>query len=285
MGISYKKPAAPAPAQDWYAQNNRKAWSDEPELHQLDPNSQQARSNAQVDYWNQHPDQRLQNDLGDPEGQGMQRRIQQLQQAFGFGGGGTSGGGGGGFLPPSGGGGTGVAGGPMNYMTSGEDVSQTFNRIPGVDAPDMTQANAQIFGRAKDQAGQMGRASLQSLRDELGATGMLGSGSEAQSTQNIIAHGAGQLGEVSRENAVNESAQKADFAKMKYQGDITQRGQDIAAQEAQARLALQREMARQQMLLEALRNMGGGGYGGYGGGSPSGGGSGGQGPIWRGPGV
>ncbi len=174
--------------------------------------------------------------------------MQGLKDIFGsfgydFGGGGSSSGG---FFGDSSGSGTSMAG-PM-----------TNGRVAGVDAPDMTEANAQIFGRAKDQAGQMSRASLQSLRDELGATGMLGSGAEAQGSRDIIAHGAGQLGEVSRENAVNESSQKADFAKMKYQGDITQRGQDIAAQEAEARLALQREVSKQQMLMEALKMLNGG---------------------------
>lgn len=211
-------------------------------------------------------------------------------RAYGFGdvlggggGAGGAGGSGGGFVPPTGGSGGTYAPAPVNYTEA------TPTRVPGVDAPDMTQANAQIFGRAKDQAGEMGRASLQSLRDELGATGMLGSGSETQGVRDIAARGQGQLGEVSRANAINESQQKSDFAKMKYQGDITQRGQDIAAQEAQARIALQRELARQQMLLEALRGMGGmggrggaggssgggGGYGGGGGSAPSGGGGGG----------
>ncbi len=164
---------------------------------------------------------------------------------------------------------------PAGISASGPTITDpagsptTAEHIAGVTAPDMTDANAQIFGRAKDQAGQLGRASLQSLRDELGATGMLGSGSEAQSTADIAAKGLGQLGEVSRTNAVNEAAQKADFAKMKYQGDISQRGQDMADQQAraslaaqqamqQAQLQLQRETSRQQMLLEALRSLNGG---------------------------
>lgn len=180
--------------------------------------------------------------------------IQRLQQALGMGG--SSGGG---F---TGGGGGGAAGGVAGGVSMPGPVNYADNMptpIPGVEAPDMTAANAQIFGRAKDQAGQTARASLQSLRDELGASGMLGSGGEVQGTRDIVSRGMGQLGEVSRENAVNESAQKADFAKMKYQGDITQRGQDIAAQEAAARLALAREQSKQQLLLAALQGLGGGG--------------------------
>ena len=196
-------------------------------------------------------------------------RINSLKSVFGL----TDGSGGGGFLGGSGG--SGGSGGALPPNTDIPVSMPMMTRVPGVNAPDMTQANAQIFGRAKDQAGQVGRASLQSLRDELGATGMLGSGAEAQGTRDIAARGAGLLGEVSRENAVNESAQKADFAKMKYQGDITQRGQDIAAQDAAARLALERELAKQRMLLEALRGLTGGAGGGGGGSSlPSGGGGG-----------
>ena len=200
-----------------------------------------------------------------------------------FGGGPASGGaggaGGGGFLPPSGGRGGNTMPGPEIYSSTDPGAPTAVpGRIAGVDAPDMTSANAQIFGRAKDQAGQMGRASLQSHRDELGATGMLGSGSETQGVRDIAAKGLGQLGEVSRANAINESQQKADFAKMKYQGDITQRGQDIAAQEAAARIALQRELARQQMLQQALASLfGGGGGGGRGGAGGAGGSSGGGG--------
>lgn len=194
-------------------------------------------------------------------------RLNALRQAFGMGGG-SGGSGGGSIFGGSSGGGT-IMGAPMNY-TEAEPT-----RVPGVEAPDMTDANAQIFGRAKDQAGQVGRSSLQSMRDELGATGMLGSGAEVQGTRDIASKGMGLIGEVSRDNAINESSQKADFAKMKYQGDITQRGQDIAAQEARARIALQRELAQQQMLQAALQGLMGGSGGRTSGGGSTGGSSGG----------
>jgi hypothetical protein len=49
----------------------------------------------------------------------------------------------------------------------------------------------------------------------------------------------------------------ADFAKTGYEGDITQRGQDIQAQDANARLALAKQQMNMQMLNTILRGIGG----------------------------
>lgn len=113
---------------------------------------------------------------------------------------------------------------------------------------DMRAANAAAFSQAKNTAGRLGRASLDSLRGELGATGMLGGGAEVQGVRDIVDSNAGLLGNVANERAMYEANQAGDIAKTNYQGGltqnlanyqggITQRGQDIAAQEAQARLA------------------------------------------------
>ncbi len=139
----------------------------------------------------------------------------------GFGGGTPTGGTGtgGGYIPPPT---QGTRGG-----TGGTGTASTPRITAHPVAPDMTKSNAASFARAKDQVGQVSRASLDSLSGEFGAQGMAGGGGQMQSIQNTIQSGAGELGDVSREQAVFDASQKADFAKMGYEGDITQRGQDI----------------------------------------------------------
>ena len=223
----------------------------------------QARGQAQINYWSQHPDQMLANDLNPMLGPANNLRDAMNALNGGGGSGGSGGSGGGGLF--GGGGGTGnagaggsggyagmggaggIGGGSLAYMMGGGSAAPT--------PPDMTASNAATFGRAKDQAGQTGRASLTSLRDELGVSGMLGSGAEVQGVRDITQDAAGQVGQVTRDQAVNDSSQKADFAKLKYQGDISMRGQDVQAQGDMARIKLQKELAQQSMLQAALAGL------------------------------
>lgn len=137
--------------------------------------------------------------------------------------------------------------------------------LPTLTLPDQTASNAASFATAKDTVGKTGRASLDALRGELGATGNLGSGAEVQGVRDIIQSGAGELGQVSRNQAVNEAALKTDIAKTNYAGGITQRGQDVSAQEAQARLAQEERIAaanhQLQLLTLALGGLGKAGSG------------------------
>lgn len=130
--------------------------------------------------------------------------------------------------------------------------------IAPIAPPDSTAATNAAFAGAKDKAGAMSRASISSLNDELGASGMVGSGAQVQGTRDIIQSGAGELGQVSRDLAGKQADQAADFAKTSYQGGITQRGQDIAAQEAQARLAEAQAQRQQDLLMRILGGLGGG---------------------------
>lgn len=131
-----------------------------------------------------------------------------------------------------------------------------FPTIPTIAPPDPTAATNAAFAGAKDQVGAMSRASLTSLNDELGASGMIGSGAQVQGTRDIIAGGAGQMGQVSRDLAGKNADQAADFAKLGYQGGITQRGQDIASREAAARLAAEERRAREALLQRILSGLG-----------------------------
>lgn len=171
--------------------------------------------------------------------------------AFGGGGYNSGGGGGGGVLPS----GAGIAPG---------------SRIATIAPVDMTASNAATFGKAKDVAGQIGRSSLDSLRAALGETGQLGGGAEVQGARDVIESAAGNIGDVNRALATQNAQSALETARLNYQGGITQRGQDIAAQEAQARLAqeqaqleFQRMQARSQQQLDWLKLILGGGGGGF----------------------
>jgi hypothetical protein len=95
--------------------------------------------------------------------------------------------------------------------------------------PDTSAAQANLFARAKDQVGLQTAGSLSSLRSALAGRGILGGGAEARGTQNVLTAGQGQLGQVSRDQAIQEAGRLTDFAKIGYEGAITQRGQDITA--------------------------------------------------------
>lgn len=121
---------------------------------------------------------------------------------------------------------------------------------------DMTAANGATFARAKDTAGQIGRSSLDSLRGALAETGQLGSGAEVAGTRDVAENAAGIVGDVNRSNAINESAQGLDVAKTNQAAKLTQRGQDINAQEANARLQMaQTQLEYQRAQQESQRQL------------------------------
>lgn len=167
--------------------------------------------------------------------------------------GGASGGGGSfGAAPAIGGNGAGTSG-----VTGG-------SRLPSLSLPDQSAGTNAAYATAKDQVGKSGRASLDSLRGELGAAGMLGGGAEGQLVRDVVTDASGQLGQVSRDQAMKSADLSADFAKTRYGGEITQRGQDVSSQEAQARLAqegriadaslnFQKQQAASQQQLQMLQ--------------------------------
>lgn len=167
--------------------------------------------------------------------------------------------GGGGGAAGSGGSIYGTPGGAGSFATTGNNTGSPVGgtvgaggHLPTLTLPDQTASNAASFATAKDTVGKTGRASLDALRGELGATGNLGSGAEVQGVKDIIQSGAGELGQVSRNQAQNEAALKTDIAKTNYAGGITQRGQDVSAQEAQARLAQEERIAASNHQLQLL---------------------------------
>lgn len=145
---------------------------------------------------------------------------------------------------------------------------------------DTSGAEAARFGRAKDTVGATTRSSLTGLRSALASRGQLGGGGELRGTESIIGKGMGALNDVTRQEAItgaetdqanaaleytggitqrgqNMTAQQASEAlaqrlkEVSYQGDITQRGQDLAAAQNQQSFGLQ-EKQQQQNLLDRI---------------------------------
>ena len=92
---------------------------------------------------------------------------------------------------------------------------------------DTSAARAAQFAREKDRSGQMARGALNSLYDLMAATGRAGSSIEAGGAAGVLGGAAGRLGDLSREQYIQDLGIGEKQASEQYQGRITQRGQDI----------------------------------------------------------
>lgn len=144
--------------------------------------------------------------------------------------------------------GSSVSGGASGL--GGSPAGQGLARVGGLQVPDMKSATDAAFAGAKDKSGQIARSSIDSLRGELGATGNLGSGAEVQGVRDTVNNAAGVEGQAARDISMKQADIGADFAKTQYGGGIAQRGQDVSAQEAQASLAQQKELAQARLAFE-----------------------------------
>jgi hypothetical protein len=87
-----------------------------------------------------------------------------------------------------------------------------------------------IFARQKDREGQMMRGALDSLRGAYAGTGNVGG--QSQGTARMMSQGLDRLGDLDREQAIQELARSQHVSDRDYAGNITQRAQDINAQQA-----------------------------------------------------
>ena len=93
-------------------------------------------------------------------------------------------------------------------------------------------ARAAAFARAKEQAGNTANAALASLKGLYEQSGTMGSTMEAAKAGQIIGGAGAGVNEFTREQLMADLARAADIADMQYQGGITQRGQNLGAQQA-----------------------------------------------------
>ena len=166
---------------------------------------------------------------------------------------------------------------------------------PTLTLPDQSASVAAKYGAAKDNVGQETSGALRGLAGAMAGRGIVGSGVEGRGQLGVVNQGQQQLGATDRASAEEQANLAADFAKTRYGGeisqrgqDITMRGQDIGAQEAQLGAGVTQrgqdigyaesqgnlglgysdlELRRQQALLSALKgfNIGGGSTNLYGG--------------------
>lgn len=104
---------------------------------------------------------------------------------------------------------------------------------------DLSKASTAAFATAKDQAARTAAASLTGLNQALTSRGLGGAGYEAGQVGNTLAQEANTIGEAGRAEAAKEADLQAQAAEANLGAEVTQRGQDIGAQQAAAERALQ----------------------------------------------
>lgn len=108
-------------------------------------------------------------------------------------------------------------------------------QVPRVDS---TSASDLAFARAKDRVGASTQGLLKALGDRMGSRGLIGSSIEGNETGNILQGGGTDLANVASTQATSDVARAERENALSYQGGITQRGQDLQAEQARRELAL-----------------------------------------------
>lgn len=124
--------------------------------------------------------------------------------------------------------GSGGAAPPAGMM----QVSSTPSLGSPVDATDAS------YARAKDEVGNSSAGLLKALQNAMSSRGLSGSSAETAAVGNTLLGSAGQLADVSRENAAKRADVANDFAKEQYEGGINMRGQDLNLLESRESNAL-----------------------------------------------
>lgn len=87
---------------------------------------------------------------------------------------------------------------------------------------------AAAFARAKEQAGGTALSALRSLGNLAAERGQTGSSMERNMIGGVVGGAAGQVNEFTRDQLMADLQREAELADMEYQGQITQRGQNMA---------------------------------------------------------
>lgn len=124
----------------------------------------------------------------------------------------------------------------FNEQTAGGAGTQPAT-IEEMSSPAEDAARQAAFARAKDQAGMIGRSAMTALNNTMGARGLAGSKFAQNAAGGVVNTGATQLGEVNREQMIQDLQNARQRASEVYQGNIAQRGQNIQDQ-ASRRAAL-----------------------------------------------
>lgn len=101
-------------------------------------------------------------------------------------------------------------------------------------------ARAAAFARAKEQAGSTALSSLRGLEDYSAGRGQTGSSMERSMIGDVVGGAAGQVNEFTRDQLIADLQRAAQLSDQEYQGNITQRGQNMALTPAMLGLVGQR---------------------------------------------
>lgn len=149
---------------------------------------------------------------------------------------------------------SGSGGGSLDFGSVPDYQPQTYNN-PQVqyqtpEGPDVGAAAAKAeeaaFAKAKATAGSLGRSSLEGLRSDLAERGILRSGTQSRGLVDRLAAATNPLSDINaaglkEQVGIAEHNKDLGFqaANQKYQGEITQRGQDIGGVNAANQANLQ----------------------------------------------
>lgn len=124
------------------------------------------------------------------------------------------------------------------YQAAQNRVPQIPPRVPQIPDADRTAAEAAEFGRAKDRIGLATQGLMKSIRNNFSKRGLSGSPLAMSREAGALEHGAGQIGETIRDQAISGLNRQYDVRDQNYQGDLSQRGQDISAEAQRNNLVL-----------------------------------------------
>jgi len=120
---------------------------------------------------------------------------------------------------------------------------------------DRTAAEAAAYGRAKDQIGQNAGGALKALQRQMSARGIRGSGLEAGGLSALIGTAQGQLGQVSRDQAIEGLKRDYQVEDRNYAGDLTQRTGDMGWLTTERGQDIDQAQGRASMIPALLRLM------------------------------
>lgn len=103
---------------------------------------------------------------------------------------------------------------------------------PKVGLGNPSESGRAAFARAKDRIGQSTAGLMKALNNQFAGRGLSGGSQEVAAVGNTLLGAHANLADVTRAQAIKESDDANDFARTEYTGNITQRGQDIDATNA-----------------------------------------------------
>lgn len=117
------------------------------------------------------------------------------------------------------------------YFGKGDEAAGARVEYNGPTEDEERAARAAAFGRAKETAALNARASMSALEDMTADRGLMGSSVEAAKGGQIIGAAQSDVADFTREQLMQDLNRAKEVANMKYQGGITQRGQELGRQQ------------------------------------------------------